>query len=386
VRWKRLRRDPPPPGSFGGGSGRGPLFTAACIAAIAIAACAAPPTQPEPFARRLLVAARRTLPAGAELLPDDAAKPGEAKPQAVVVAGGNLWIFLTNLARLTGGGYAPASPSYAVVLDPATLDTKALVRLERDGKRCLNAGYAKAAGDRILVACAADFAGAGALAEISIADRTVLRVTPVEGAPGSLLASGPVVWMGDLAGGKLIGIEPETGTIRTPVEVCPLGAAPFEMVGDVALAQGRAFAACFGRDQVVEFDVATGQPLGPRLDVGDGPIAFARATDSLWVLDNLGSTLSRVRPGPPAAALAAVLALGQTPTGVDAHGTLLAIANSTDGTVTLLDATGPAKLDSADLKHPGDGTPYPWGVAFGEDAVFVALNGPGEVVRVELLP
>lgn len=360
----------------------------AALLTLPLAACGAPetPRTPRPGWK---VDRRVELAAAPRLAPDDQEQPGAARPQHVLVIDGRVWVSLAHLRR--DPGYGAAGPGYLSIHDAQTLEELALIPLvlERGGEPevCRNPGKLALFGNRVLVACSGTFADDGAVAELT-PDGELVRILFPGGAPGSLLRLGSFLWTGDFTAGTLRRLSLVTGEVvngrgaAPPVEICPAPTDRWELVGDLALEDGRAFASCFNSGHVVELDPTTGTIIGPRLEVGDGPIAFARSRERLFVVDGLGATLSFVQLGRPPTARRAALPLGQTPQGIAATDRLLAATNSGDGTVTFIDPVTLDKLASTNLKPAGGATSYPWGVALDGDVAFVALNGSSELVRL----
>lgn len=340
------------------------------------------PISPQPWRTTARVAA------ASEIVSDDATRRGEAKPQAIAFTGETVVVAHTNLRRNpANGSYAPAGPSVLEFLDPATLARVALLPLVRDSQSCRNAGALASAGGKLFVACAGTITDDGSIAIVDLATRALDRVVDTGLAPGSLAVAQGRVWAGDLAGGRLVAITTTGEVLRgrggqPPIELCPArNASDFPMVGGVQITGAIGWATCFSHDELRRFDPESGADVGAPLATGDGPLALAGDGDTTYVLDNLGSTLTRARD---ARTDAAILALGQVPQELAARDGLLAITNSGDGTVTFVTSTL-AKVASVDLKREGAGTPYPWGVTFGRSAreAFVALNGTSEIVRLE---
>lgn len=385
-------------------------MTRAAITLFALAAFACgPQATPPPSGPRVTIARRVTLEEGAALSPDDPAKPGEASPGALVLAGGRLYTVLQNLDH-----YAAAGPSFLAILDPETLATLKLVALVvgqgPDQLSCRDAGALFANGDTLLVACAGRIAlppattADGTLAEVGL-DGTVRRIVQVGRSPDSVTRIGNDVWIGDAEGGGLAHVAYDTFAVLAGaggqglVVACERGETKSGFVSDVAAVSGRLFATCFNDDTVLELDPRTGARLGRPLATGAGPRRLAPLGPDLAVLDNLGGTLTRLAPGPPPTAQRAMLYLGldgtqggNDPQGIAGDASVAGVTNSAYGTFVLLELSpAPRLVASVDLK-PGPDAPtnYPGAVAYDGHDFFVAIPGlefdtrnvPSEIVRL----
>lgn len=358
-----------------------------------IVACGAPPAKTKPGPWKL--SQRVTLPTGADLQPDDPAKPGIAASQGVAFAHGKAFAVLGNLAN-----YQPAGPSFVSIHDGQTLAMGSLVPLVKGNVRCTNAGYAEAAGETVLVACAGLISfddsvptDDGALVELSAADGTVQRLTVTGGSPGSVMRIGNTFWLGDLESPSLLRVNAETGTVTNGLGGAPaLRVCRSGYVSALAQLHGRTFASCFNEDTIQEFDALTGATIGDPLPTGDGPVHMATFPDRITLVDSLSGTLSFILPTTPATVHKHAVFVAGTQGGNDVEGiagndSWAAAAGSGFGTLAIFDVTQDFKLvDSVDVKaSPTSPTNDPYGVAFGDDAFFVAIAGwsqPGELVRV----
>jgi DNA-binding beta-propeller fold protein YncE len=347
------------------------------------------------------VTRRLTFPDGSN------AMRGEAGPTALVVARGKLWALLQNLDR-----YAPAGPSFLAQVDPSTLALEAMHPLTLGPSECRNATSLLALEETLLVACAGSVAlppsvtRDGALAEVGY-DGAVKRLVTVGRSPGGLARVGNDVWMGDGEGGGLSHVGLDTFAVLAGangdglVAPCEQGPAKAGFVADAAVLHDRLFVSCFNDDTVRELDPRTGAPLGPPLTTGAGPLKLAPVGDRLYVLDDLGGTLSIVHPGTPARIDRAVLFLGRDgeeggndPQGLAGDPRRIAVTNSAYGTLVFVDlAPAPKLVASVDLKTSPDApSPFPTSVAFDGEAWFVAVPGlefdarkvASEIVRVEV--
>ena len=349
------------------------------------------------------VSHRLTLPDAARGL------SGEAGPTALVFARGKLWALLQNLER-----YAPAGPSFLAEIEPSNLSLVGLHPLTLGAGECRNATSLLALDDTLLVACAGSIAlppavtRDGSLAEIGY-DGVIRRMVTVGRSPGGLTRIGNDVWMGDGEGGGLSHVAYDSFEVLAGadgdglVSPCEQGPTKAGFVADVAVIHDRMFVSCFNDDAVRELDPKTGARLGSPLTTGAGPLKLEPIGDRLFVLDDLGGTLSIVHPDSPARIDRAALFLGRDgeqggndPQGLAGDANRIAVTNSAYGTLVLVDlAPAPKLVASVDLKTAPDApSPFPTSVAFDGTAFFVALPGlefdsrkiPSEIVRVEVGP
>lgn len=254
---------------------------------------------------------------------------------------------------------------------------------------CLNGGDVRVYGSRAYVACGGRFIGDGAIGVVSLETDppTFERLIVTYGSPGSTaMAEDGTLFVGDMSDGSVRVVRAD-GSITRSV-VCPEDPdSGLSMLGDLAWAGGRLFASCLNSDHVVEIDPATARRVGSPIEVGDGPQALAAVGGVLYVLDNVGGTMTPVELPTRRSHIGAVT-LGQVPqaVAVSADGRLL-VTNSGDGTVALVrpDGARSSVEGEVDLKRSGSGTPFPWGIAVdGDGRVFVALNGTDELASFSL--
>lgn len=373
------------------------------LLALGALACASEPAPAPGIAAS--IDRRVALPEGAALSPDDPSRPGEAGPGALALAKGHLYALLQNLNR-----YTPAGPSHLAILDPDTLELQGLHPITLSGRACRNATSLLATDHGLLVTCAGNIAlppdvtSDGMLAELDF-DGRVLRLVDAGRSPGGLARVGDDVWMGDGEGGglshvSLASFEVLAGTAGAGmVEACEAGPTKSGFVSDVLAFGGRLFATCFNDDTVLELDPRTGQRLGAALATGAGPLRMAAIGPRLYILDDLGGTMTILDPGPPAATQRAAVRLGRDddqggndPQGLAGDEQLVGVTNSAYGTFVLVElGSSPRVAASVDLKATPDApTNFPTAVAYDGRAFFVAIPGlelssrsvPSELVRV----
>lgn len=323
---------------------------------------------------------------GAELMPDDPAQPGFARPERLVFHDGRVFVVFTHI----GSDWKPAGPSWISVHDAETLERTSLVPLidPDDGTECRNAGGVKTRGDSLFATCAGAFDGAGAVAEMRLSDAEVLRVIAIPASPGSIEITDDLLMVGDLMEGEVLVLDRATGEVLSRRDVCSTSSAAFELIGGIAQAGGRLFATCFSGGFAMEISAVDGSVLGSPLLLGDGPKELLAADDRLLVLDNLGGTLSLVHLESPLRVEREMLALGGSQAAIDPQAMatgedVLAITNSGFGTLLMVDLQELRIVDSVDLKTSASaGSNFPVGVAFGDGAFFVALSGSDEIARV----
>jgi hypothetical protein len=380
------------------------------LALAALVACSPDPS-PTSGGTTLLLTHRHRFEEGAVLSPDDLARGGEAGPAALALADGKLFVLLQNLDR-----YSPAGPSHLAALEPATLRplwVKPLVFEAETGLlSCRNATALLTTAERLLVVCAGrvalppDATTDGALLETDF-EGNVLRRVAVGRSPGSVTLAGGFAWMGDGEGGgvsrvdlaafKAISGADGEGLVR----VCEQSSTKAGFVSAVLQAEGRLFAACFNDDRLMELDPATGERVGSGWPTGAGPLLIHAVDGRLFVLDDLGGTVSIFDLATNRMERAAAYLGregtqgGNDPQGIAGSGAELGITNSAYGTFVLLSFEGgePRLSAALDLKPtPTSPTNFPTAVAHDGTAYFVAIPGlefdtrniPSEVVRIEV--
>jgi DNA-binding beta-propeller fold protein YncE len=140
------------------------------------------------------------------------------------------------------------------------------------------------------------------------------------------------------------------------------------------------YAACFNTDQVRGANAAL-EPVGTPLATDDGPTAFARLGDRLYVANNITNSISELRfdpPGPRATSGTASLKLGagSNLAFIAADDARLYASNSTASTLVAVDpASGP--VAELPLHGPGEEQKEmsPAGIALAGGKAYVALFG-----------
>lgn len=342
--------------------------------------------------------ARETIEDGAYLSPDDPLKPGEAGPSAMVRRGNDLFVLYAHLRA-----YQTAGAGWLAVHDATTLERTRLTKLVQGDIVCRNPVGLHLSEDRLYVACAGAVSfGApsndGVVMTVSIADQTIIAAGRVGDSPGAVTFAGGSLWLGDGEAGGLWQLDAET--LAEPVLHAPCAEDETHQgyVSDVLAKKDRLFAACFNDDTVVELDPVTGKRVGVPLSTGDAPTRLHEQEERLYVLDNLGGTLSIIELTSPPTSAPAALHLGRDgeqggndPQGIAGADKILGVTNSAWGTFVVLDLETKKLTAAVDLK-PFDDAPsnFPTAVTY-EDGVFHVLipgleldtnDVPGEIVRI----
>jgi len=149
------------------------------------------------------------------------------------------------------------------------------------------------------------------------------------------------------------------------------------------------YAACFNGN-AVQGATAAVVPVGAPLPMdASGPISLAWRGASLWVANSISNTLNEMKVSP-----AGLAAVGTFPTvSIPVSGPfsdleflaewngLLHLSNAAAGSLLIVD---PASASPVVKEIPLGDFSYPQGMAFRGNKVYVALNGSGEVVVVDL--
>lgn len=342
--------------------------------------------------------ARVTVEDGAYLSPDDPLKPGEAAPSAMVRRGNELWVLYAHLRA-----YQTAGVGWLATHDATTLERTRLIKLVHGDIECRNPVGLHLGEDVLHVACAgavsfAEPSNDGVVMTVSIADQALVAAGRVGNSPGSIALAGDSLWMGDGETGGLWKLSANTLSAPAHLLPCTVDETHQGYVSDVFAKAQRLFVACFNDDTVVELDPATGDRMGAPLSTGDAPIKIHAQEERLYVLDNLGGTLSIIDLTAPPTSHAAAINLGRAgeqggndPQGIAGGDGVVGVTNSAWGTFVVLDLETRKLTTSLDLK-PSDDAPsnFPTAVTY-EDGVFHVLipgleldtnDVPGEILRI----
>ncbi len=211
---------------------------------------------------------RMDLPTGDQLFPFDPGNPGNARPQGVAVVGQMAYVTLANLDAI----WAPAGPGVVLVVDVTAWTQDKLIQLSKTNPACIHRPFA--GGDKLYVTCPGPwpFDGTGVVDILDASSDEVTDTVAVGGAPGRMWVDGNGdAWIGDMAGGNILGFDTTDGQVMDPISLCPT---EDDYVSDLATdGRGALYACCFGTDAVHIFPA--GDPSDARVvGVGDGPVAI----------------------------------------------------------------------------------------------------------------
>lgn len=355
-------------------------------------------TTPPPSMGAWRIDVRTTIEDGAYLLPDDALKPGEAGPSSMVRHGDELWIAYAHLRAFQTAGIG-----WLAAHDATTLERTQLIKLVHGDVECRNPVALHRVGDLLHIACAglisfADPSNDGVVMTVSLEKRAVVAAGRVGNAPGSIAYAGNDLWLGDGETGGVWRLDAKTFASPTLLLPCTKDDTHQGYVADVFANEDRLFVACFNDDTIVELDSATGNPVGEPLSTGDAPIKIHEQAGRLYVLDNLGGTLSLIDLTSPPSSEPAAINLGRAgeqggndPQGLAGGDGILGATNSTWGTFVVVDLDTRRLVASLDLKPSADAASnFPTAVTY-EDGVFHVLvpgleldtnDVPGELIRI----
>lgn len=342
--------------------------------------------------------AREPIEDGAYLSPDDPLKPGEAGPSAMVRRGNELWVLYAHLRA-----YQTAGVGWLAAHDATTLERTQLIKLTHGDTVCRNPVGIHLDGDLLHIACAGAVSFAepskdGVAMTVSIADQSIVAAGHVGDSPGSVTRSGDWLWLGDGESGGLWKMNAKTHSDPVHLFPCTVDETHQGYVSDVFATGERLFAACFNDDTVVELNPTTGERVGVPFPTGDAPIKIHEQDGRLYVLDNLGGTLSIIDLTTPSKSQPAAINLGRDgeqggndPQGIAGDDRVLGVTNSAWGTFAVLDLETQKLITALDLKATADApSNFPTTVTY-EDGVFHVLvpgleldtnDVAGEIVRI----
>jgi hypothetical protein len=150
-----------------------------------------------------------------------------------------------------------------------------------------------------------------------------------------------------------------------------------------------AYAACFNGN-AVQGATASAVPVGAPLPMdASGPVSLAWRGSSLWVANSISNTLNRMTVSPSGLAADGAFPTVSIPVSgpfsdleflAEWNG-LLHVSNAAVGSLLIVD---PASASPIVKEIPLGDFSYPQGMAFRGNKAYVALNGSGEVVVVDL--
>lgn len=339
--------------------------------------------------------ARITIEDGDHLEPDG--HPGEAGPSAMVRRGDALWVTYAHLRA-----YQPAGPGWLAEHDATTLARRRLIKLAHQGAECRNPVALVLDDDRAHVACAGinSFKAPsddGRVMSVSLTTGEVLTTARVGHSPGALTRVNDALWLGDGEVGGAWRIDADNPSAADHHQPCRVDATHQGYVSDLVSHGGRLFAACFNDDTLLELDPTTGEVLHT-LATGDAPLRLRVLGEKLYVLDNLGGTMTVVELATPPASRPAAIALGaggeqggNDPQGIDGDEGFAGVTNSAWGTFVVVDTETGMMTSALDLKPSADAASnFPTSVTYADGVFHVLVPGleldtndvPGELIRI----
>lgn len=367
------------------------------ILVLALVACEGKEEEVLPPAK--LPASRVDLPPGTSLLPFDAARPGKAGPEGLVMAENKkLYAALTNLRD----DYAPAGPGLLAEIDPASGET-ALIDLGAD---CTNAQGVAARGTKVYATCTADYVN-GKLAIFDTSTRQVTRVA-VGGGPWAIaVGDDGTVFLGNSGYGPGIDCDadgttawdeyltPGTVDVVSPSGVVTHSAASGQVVacapscdarwggiGDLRVVGGDLYVACLGTDQLARLD-PTDMRVKSVLAVGDGPQALAPGLGGkILVANSIAGTLSVVTPATDGSMTVErdKMRLGDVSNDVEVRGNFAYVVSSGFHTVQKIDLATFKTVEVLSTLPRSN----PWAIALESDtAAWVTNYQLGALVKIE---
>ena len=142
-------------------------------------------------------------------------------PGQLVIRDGTIYVAMNNL----GDDWSPFGNGVLAVVKPDAAEVSTIDL----GSDCTNPGFLILAGDELRVSCAGAYgADDGAIAFVSLADRSVRTVVKTGGSPTRMSMSG-ALYAADSSGGTFVELDDDGEITRT--DACPPG--DFEFVADV---------------------------------------------------------------------------------------------------------------------------------------------------------
>jgi peptide/nickel transport system substrate-binding protein len=194
------------------------------------------------------------------------------------------------------------------------------------------------------------------------------RIVRLGAAPAAVATGFGALWVLDGASGRLLRVDPATGTVGAPIE---LGA------GGTAVAAGEGFVWVTNADgrSILRIDPAT-NAVAPAIPVGNAPSGVAAGDGAIWVANRLDDSVTRLDP---TTATEVKIIVDAGPVGIAiGHGSVW-VANSTAGTVSRISSSTNAVVDTINVG------PDPEAVATSRDAVWVANRGDRTLSRIDPL-
>jgi len=260
----------------------------------------------------------------------------------------------------------------------------------------------------MLVACSSGSSSAPTTSTTTTAPAPAphVEITPLEGRPSALVASGSTLWVADDDRGVVLRLDATSGRqLGDPIAVTPhpiaidadatsvwvadrdgdvtridpVTATPADpislggQVTDLIIAGGAVWVADIEADTVHVLDEATGA-LAVDLVLPAGAVRLAASPTTIWA-SNLDHTVSSI--GIADHALGQPIAVGNGPIGLAVDGEHVWVANSDDGTVSRVAITGGATASPALTVGSG-----PIGVVIAGDFVWVTNHDSHTATRL----
>ncbi|MBD8869714.1 Vgb family protein [Nocardioides donggukensis] len=155
----------------------------------------------------------------------------------------------------------------------------------------------------------------------------------VGGTPLRLVATPAGTWVSDIARGRLVRIDPDSGRVDRRVRVPPAPGAEVAEPEGLAFDGRRVWVVDQAGDRVLPLDPRSGR-LGTPVPVGDGPRLVSAGASGIWVGNFLAGSVSRVTDG---RARTEVVDGCRSPQGLVGAGGLVWVACTREGRVVALD-------------------------------------------------
>ena len=283
-----------------------------------------------------------------------------------IAFGGGLLLAAAVAAILAGGDGDPdlAEPNTLAVIDP---ESGELVDTIPTGVQPVAVATD---GTDVWVANAVD----DNLTRIDADERAVVGTVPAEVSIGGIAAGDRSLWIASSRAWKLIRLDPTLGARQTT----RLAALPDEF------SSGTANPVTVGSDSVwvgrsagglARVDGKRGRVI-EKIAVGNSPSAIDAGAGGIWLADDADNTVLRIDPR-TAGAVTATTPVGQAPQAIAVGEGAVWVANTDDGTVTRLDPETAAVTATIAVGS------RPTGIAIGAGSVWVANSLDGTVSRID---
>lgn len=218
------------------------------------------------------------MPSGDALPRDEGVDETWSRPGALALAGGRLFVALSNLAaQYTAGG-----PGLVAVVDPDAKSLESVIELE--GRDSVGLTFDEAAGVLYVVSAGdyygdVGFVGNGMVESIDIASGEVVDAVETGGAPFDMVVDERgVAYLSNGGEGVLLSFDTATGAMREPIDI---RASDESLSFASALAvdgNGYLYATEFNHDRLVVIDTLDDDRVIASFTVNDGPetLSFIR--------------------------------------------------------------------------------------------------------------